>query len=137
MFKMKENYNKTDFIFAIVLYLAYFIMLSLFGIFFDDFPIAEIFGIQFKPTAWIMYILVIVFLIIRKQKLKSIGITKENFKQSVLLGVLVGVVFLVIALVQAYVSYSSFKGWNFLGYGLFYYLLDVGFIVEIVFRGFF
>jgi membrane protease YdiL (CAAX protease family) len=96
------------------------------------------FGYGFIPTSWLFYLLIIGFVIgFRRQSFESIGFGQKNSVKSIKLGLAVSLIFVVITISSAMVqSPLTFKPLGFIGYGVFYYLLEIGLLEELMFRGF-
>lgn len=134
--KNHQSYEGKDAWIAFGLFLVYMVLLYLFGKFYSSFFILTILGNSFRPTSWLVWGLLVLILILRKQKPESIGLTTVKLKQSSILGLLVGGVWLVIALIIALVNHQTFVGTDYLFFGLIYYLIEIGLTEELLFRGF-
>jgi uncharacterized protein len=130
------SYGRQDVRIAIGLFLFYMILLYVFGRYQSLFFELTILGYSFRPTSWMVWCLLVLILVLRKQKPSSIGLTTHRFKASSLLGLMVGGVWLVIALVTARVNRQTFAGTDYLVFGLVYYLFEIGLTEELLFRGF-
>lgn len=121
---------------AISLSILYLTFLKYFGDNYTKFPSITIFKNSFNPTSIIFFILIAIVLIVRKQKLISVGLTTRNLKKSVILGLTTGMPFLIIAVVQFVMSDQDFRGLNYLFYGIVYYGIEIALFEEVLFRGY-
>jgi len=136
LISQKDNFSRFEVILAIAFYIAVLLLLYLFGLYYDSFPIIKIFTYSFRTLSFIEYAMVIGLLVITKRQLRSIGVTKKNYKESILLGIGVGIFFLIISLILSQINGTTFRGMNYLSFGIVYYTIEIGLIEELIFRGF-
>ena len=79
---------------------------------------------------------IFVWIKIRNQSLKSLGIRKDKILKSILLGILFAIPFITLPIIRAahlnmHIINSNHLLWSFL-----YYLLAIGFVEELIFRAF-
>lgn len=137
--KFKINnpiYLRKDALLAFSIFLLYCFYLYFFGTHYSSFKTITLFGYSFKPTSWLIYLVLILVLILRKQKASTIGVTTKNLQKSSYLGLLFGGVFLLTALVFAFINKLNFMGFNYLAFGFIYYFFEIGLFEELLFRGF-
>jgi hypothetical protein len=86
----------------------------------------------------IFLVIVIVYMLIRKQKLSSIGITKKNFKKSLLLGLYFSLIYLVMFFINHLIVGDINLNTDLVSvlYGALYFLFSVSIFEEIIYRGF-
>lgn len=81
--------------------------------------------------------LCVIIVLLRKQKIKSLGITFRKAKQAVVLGSVLGIcIVLFNNVIPAMMSGLHFTQISKLPYNVFYYLVIIAFAEEIAFRGF-
>lgn len=134
----EKTIYKIDTLYALIVYVLYCAMLYLLARHYDSLPQISIFGYGFIPTSWLFYFLIVGYVIgVRKQSFESIGFGQKNMIKSIKLGLAVSLIFVVITVSSAMVqSALLFKPLGFIGYGVFYYLLEIGLLEELMFRGF-
>ena len=130
------KYNRIDFIFATALFLFNTLLLILFARYYNSFLTTSILGYSFKESAIFLYVVLFVILILRKQKLESIGITNRNIWKSSLLGLVIGLGILISAIIISVINNLAFRGIEYLVYGIIFYTFEIALIEELIFRGF-
>jgi len=136
-FKISVNkYNRIDFICASVLFLFNMLVLILFARYYNSFLTISILGYSFKESAIFLYVVLFAILILRKQNLESIGITTKNIWKSSMLGLVIGLGILISAIIIALINNLTFRGIEYLVYGMVFYTFEIALIEELIFRGF-
>lgn len=136
-FKISVNkYDKIDFLQAVALFIFYCLILFLLGKYYNSFFTISILGYSLKESAIFIYLSLFAILFLRKQKIESIGLTSKNIWKSSLLGFVIGFGILLSAIISAVNNNLSFRGVNYLIYGLFFYTFEIALLEELVFRGF-
>jgi membrane protease YdiL (CAAX protease family) len=74
--------------------------------------------------------------LVRKQSLSSIGLTRCNAKKSLLSGGVLGSCFILINVITAILSGKELTDIGTLFYNVFYFFVIIGFTEEVVFRGY-
>jgi uncharacterized protein len=131
---MKKN-NASCFA-AYGIYAFYAIYLYLFGLYYARFPSVALFGYSFKPTSWLVWLVLVLIMVYRKQEPRSVGFTRNNLGKSSLWGFLIGMVFLLVVSLISIRNGLHFIGSDFLLFGFIYYFFEIGLTEEWLFRGF-
>ncbi|MCL2855787.1 MAG: CPBP family intramembrane metalloprotease [Defluviitaleaceae bacterium] len=129
--QMIKKYNKVDGFLVFAFFALYLILLYLTGQVLIHFNmlITAPFGIT---TAVLVFVLVR----IRKQTLKTIGITKSNFLRSSLVGLVLSMPLIIFNVVPEIIAISQpIQPFDVL-YSVFFYLIVISFSEEIIFRGY-
>ena len=129
--QMTVDYNRTDALLAVGLYifciLSYFVM----GV------IQSTKGVYLGIYVNVFLMLVCVAIVlIRKQKLQSIGLTPRHFTKALIVGLVCGVVFSMLNIIPAIASGGKWIGFTPLLWNIPYYLIIIGLQEEILFRGY-
>ncbi len=142
----REEFDLFDGLLSIAYFLFYMIILFLFGLLIFKTDIFTRFNyfenrnlnrfIFYIPISLITILPAIVIAFLRRQGLASIGIKKNNMLKSILLGILFA-----IPLILPTIFIGISKGYDFANiediiWEFLYYLLCIGFVEELVFRGF-
>lgn len=142
----RDEFNLLDGLLAIGYFFFYMILLFLFGLLMFKTDIYSRFNffenknlnkfIFYIPISLITILPIIVIMYLRKQSLASIGIKKKNILKSIFLGILFALPFALPTIIIGINKGYEFANivvmiWEFL-----YYLLCIGFVEELVFRGF-
>lgn len=126
-----RDYTRTDGVICAVYYVIFMITYYFMGKLYLSKKIYLGVGINLLLAS--MCILIVLF---RKQKLSSLGITKYKLKSSLVLGSFLGIIFLVFnGIIISLFSNSRFSTFNIL-YNVFYFFVIIGFVEELIFRGF-
>lgn len=135
-----KQYNRRDFLLACILYLVTLIALMLLGFFF---LIMKAFLSQpfiFLATGFMnLGLLTFVFVLMqsRRQKLSSIGVSLKEVKPSFLLGLVsMGIVVFFFTIIHLILGSKVQTEVGDYVYYFLYYLLEIAFFEEILFRGF-
>ncbi|MFP4187677.1 MAG: CPBP family intramembrane glutamic endopeptidase [Acholeplasmataceae bacterium] len=118
------------------IYTFYAVYLYLFGLYYARFPSVALLGYSFKPTSWLVWLLLVLIMVYRKQEPRSVGFTRNNLGKSSLWGFLIGMVFLLVVSVISIRNGLRFIGSDFLLFGFIYYFFEIGLTEEWLFRGF-
>jgi CAAX amino terminal protease family. len=127
-----KQYNAIDGILAIILYLLCYVSYYFMGYLYLTKKLY--FG---EAVNLLLAVITILFVKIRKQKLASVGITKYQLKKAVVLGCIIGFLYLFFGAMLPGVIQG--REWNpppTILYNLFFYLVIIGFVEELIFRGF-
>ncbi len=85
----------------------------------------------------LLALICILIVLLRKQKLSSLGITKYKLKSSIILGSFLGILFVVFnGIIPALFSKAELISADMLLYNIFYFFIVIGFVEELIFRGF-
>ncbi|WP_426351131.1 CPBP family intramembrane glutamic endopeptidase [Alloiococcus sp. CFN-8] len=127
-----RNYTRIDGIIAIVYYV--FLMVAYFSM--GQILLKK--QIYLGVVVNLLLVLVcILIVLLRKQKLSSLGITKEKLKNSIILGSFLGGLFLVFnGIIPVLFSKRELISADMVLYNIFYYFVIIGFVEELIFRGF-
>lgn len=127
-----KNYSKLDGFLAIILFITAMLFLYIATIFYINKGIYLGFFYNVFLTA-----IVIAFVIIRKQKFDSIGITKKNLLKSILVGLICSIICILFKPNTGSAVVSGRFLMNLPTFeGIFFYFIVVGLNEEIAFRGF-
>lgn len=127
-----KKYTKTDGMIAILYYLVFMITYYLMGRVYAEKQIYL--GIVCNIGLAILSILLV---LIRKQKLRTLGLTLRKQKQAVIFGTVLGLILVFVNnVIPAILSGSQFTRISNLLYNTFYYFIIIAFVEEIAFRGF-
>ncbi len=127
-----RNYTRIDGILAIVYYVILMILYFFMGRLYLNKQIYL--GIPINLLCALICILIV---LLRKQKLSSLGITKYKLKSSIILGSFLGILFLVFnGIIPALFSERELISADMLLYNIFYFFTVIGFVEELIFRGF-
>lgn len=127
---MTSNYNTIDAFIAIGLYII--IMMSYLGMGIFQAKTGINLGIYVSVA---LMALCIVLVIARKQKLDTIGLTKNHFIKALLTGFVAGACFSLLNIIPAIQSGGKWTSSGLL-VNIFYYLVIIGLQEEILFRGY-
>lgn len=136
MMDSHPSYLRKDLRLAYGIFVFYAVYLYLFGVCYARFPSIELYGYSFKPTSWLVWLLLVGLLILRRQKPRSVGITRINLGKSSFWGFLIGLVFLIVVSSISIMNDGRFVGSGFLLFGFIYYFFEIGLTEELLFRGF-
>lgn len=126
-----DKYNQVDGIFAILYYVLLMVAYYLMGVIYAKKNIYL--GYQ---VSLVLVIIIISYLVIKKQSVESVGFGKGNIKKSIILGTAAaGIVFL-INFIPGVVSGKELNSASKLLSNFIYYLFVIALVEEIVFRGF-
>jgi membrane protease YdiL (CAAX protease family) len=126
------TYTKLDGLFALALYAALMIAYYVMGIFYVRKNLY--FGI---PVNLLLILLCVLLVLIRKQKLSSIGITAKNLGRASLVGLIFGVLFsLIMNVIPSLVTGGKIITFSAALYHVFYYFIVIALSEEVVFRGY-
>lgn len=82
-------------------------------------------------------VLCVIFVLLRKQNIKSVGISLRKAKQAVILGSILGICMVLFNnVIPSVMSGYHFNQVNKVLYGIFYYFIIIAFAEEIAFRGY-
>jgi len=84
----------------------------------------------------LLAVLCVVYVLVRKQTMESIGFGKRNLIKSIKLGVVFGLIIFLINVIPGVLSGRQFNSVSKLGSSFFYYFIIIGLVEEILFRGF-
>jgi len=129
--EMNAAYDKRDTVLAIGLYFLIVLLYMCAGI------VLVTWGVYLNVYVNILSIIICVAIVLlRKQKLKTIGFTLDRFLRGLLVGTICGVAVSMINIIPAIVSGGKWLGLNGLLWNIFFYLIVIGLQEELVFRGF-
>jgi len=126
-----DSYNSVDGMMAIGYYLVILFIYYVMGRIYESKGIYL--GYQFSL---LLVIIIMVYLMTRKQSLASIGFGKHNIMKSIILGVTTAMIILLINFVPGIISGKELNSVSELLSNLVYYLFVIALVEEIVFRGF-
>lgn len=127
-----RGYKKSDGIIAVVFYVLFMAAYYLTGVVKAEYSLYL--GV---PVNLLLAALCVGIVLVRKQKLSSVGITAARLKKSLITGCILGVLFVLIGTVlPAVFSGSSLNSVQKIFYNLFYYFVAIAWVEEVVFRGF-
>ena len=129
--EMTEKYKASDSIIALVFYTVLLFSYLALGILYVKKGVY--FGIYVNLFLTLICIGIV---LLRKQKLSTIGLTLKNMKKSVLWGLIFGGVILFVKIIPPVLAGRKLTGLNEILYNGFYYFIVIAFVEEIVFRGY-
>jgi len=152
---LKAEFNEEDIqamkpldgILALLYYLYYMILLYCFGLIMFNTDLYIRWGKYFGNMVmykFIFYIPITVLSILpailityfRKQSLSSLGIRKTKVMKSIILGIIFGLPFLIPNIISGILSNHNFRDIESLTWEFLYFLICIGLVEEIIFRGF-
>lgn len=126
------SYTKADGILALLYYLIFLIVYYGMG----KIYLANHFYLGIACNIGLA-VLCVIFVLLRKQSLKSLGISLRKVKQAVILGSVLGICIVFFNnVIPAVMSGFHFNQVNKVLYGIFYYFIIIAFAEEIAFRGY-
>jgi len=128
---MLDSYNKFDGIFAIIYYAFLLVAYYVSGVIYARSNIYL--GNQ---LSLVLVILVIFLLIIRKQKIETIGFSRNNIKKSLILGIVSACIVFSINFVPNFLKGNELLPFSQLLSSFIFYLLVIALSEEIIFRGY-
>ena len=129
--EMNATYGKRDTLLAVGLYFLLMLLYMCAGI------VLVKWGIYLNVYVNILSIAIcIAVVLLRGQKLKTIGFTLNRFFRGLIAGTVCGVVISMLNIIPAIVSGGNWMGLNGLLWNIFFYLIVIGLQEELVFRGF-
>lgn len=135
-----QQYKKTDFLLALLLYLFVLLIYYILGRVFSSDTVKLTEGFIFIFTGVVSIIIIgftFALCLLRKQKLATIGFDMSKAKQSLKLGlVLTVIVVLLFGTVIVVSDFSIKTDIPLIVMRFFYYLIDIAFVEELVFRGY-
>lgn len=85
----------------------------------------------------ILVVVVLIIVYMRKQKLNTVGLSLHNFKRSLIVGTVIGLIFSVCGnIIPTILSGGQWSGFGSMLWNFFYMLVIISFVEEFVFRGF-
>jgi len=135
-----EQYSKIDLLLSLVLYVSLILMYYILGKIFTSDDITLSSELVFTSTGIVSILtiaIVMILCLLRKQRLSSIGFSMVKAKKSLLCGfiLIIGIVvlFLTVTTLLKCILRSDI---NMMIMRFFYYLLEIAFVEELVFRGY-
>ena len=128
--EMISKYTKTDGILAITMYAILMLVYYFMGVIFIQKKLYL--GI---PVGFLIIVSCIALVLIRKQKLDTIGFTFKNIKKSLLLGVVFGILFPLLK-IDYILNGCKIISVNKALYYIFYFFIVVALSEEVIFRGY-
>ncbi len=129
--QMTKQYTTIDGILALCLYIILILSYYSAGV------LVANNGIYLGELISIVLIAICVtFVLLRKQKLSTIGFTKKNFVKSLVLGMVAGLLALLFFAIPLILEKKPFVNATIILYRIFYYFLIIGLSEEIFFRGY-
>ena len=129
--KMNKEYNKKDALFAIGLYFLVMLLYLCAGI------VLVTWGVYLNVYVNLLSIVIcIVIVLLRRQKLNTIGFTLNHFIRALVVGIIWGIAVSMLNIVPSIQAGGRWMGLNNLLWNIFFYLIVVGLQEELVFRGF-
>lgn len=126
------KYTKVDGIIAVVYYLLFMIAYYIMGRVYAEKQIYL--GITFNIGLAVLCIMIV---LLRKQKIGTLGLTFKKMKQAVILGVVLGVlIVLTNNVIPGITTECQFNQITKILFDTFYYFVIIAFVEEIAFRGF-
>jgi membrane protease YdiL (CAAX protease family) len=126
-----EKYSYNDGIAAIVFYVLVMVLYYVMGVLFDKKNLYLGYEVNF-----FLAILCILFVLIRKQPIKTIGFGKKNLSKSLILGMIISAVLLIINLISGVSGGYRLNTTTKLILNFGYYFFVIALVEEIIFRGF-
>ncbi len=130
-FEGVSQYNRKDAIIAIIIYLVIMMAYYIMGLIYMKKGLYI--GIEVNVGLAILCFLAIK---LRKQSLSSIGFTKRNFKKSMLLGLILGLIVLIANNLGNVIGGNEIRSLSILMEKFVYFLLVIALVEEIIFRGY-
>lgn len=125
------TYDKTDGIFAILYFALFMAAYYIMGLVMTNTGIYL--GI---PCNVILALLPIVYVLLRRQKLSSLGLTGGRIRQAIFWGSILGLIIFVGGIIPDVTSGARLLDAAKILYHVFYYFIIIGLVEEIAFRGF-
>lgn len=129
--EMTGSYKTWDGILAIAVYVLFFVIYLFMGILYAKKHIYL--GI---PVNLFSALICAGIVVLRRQKLSTIGLTLKNLKKSSLCGLIFGVGFSLINIIPSILSGGKLIRFGEIAFNIFYYFIIIAFTEEVVFRGF-
>lgn len=127
-----NTYDKTDGIFAILYFALFMAVYYIMGLVMTNTGIYL--GL---PCNLLLALLPIVYVLLRHQKLSSLGLTGGKIRQAVLFGGILGLIFFAVGgILPGITSGARLRDVTAILYNIFYYFVIIGLVEEIAFRGF-
>ena len=129
---MLSHYTKTDGLLAVTMYVLLMILYYFLGVLFIQKQIYL--GI---PVNLLLIVACIILVLMRKQKLASIGFTLKNIGKSLVTGTVLGVIFsFFMNVLPSILSGGKLISFNQALYNIFYYFIIISLTEEVIFRGY-
>jgi membrane protease YdiL (CAAX protease family) len=129
--EMTNSYKKMDGILAMGFYVLFFITYLFIGILYTEKHIYL--GI---PVNILLVLICCAVVLLRRQKLSTIGLTLKNVKTSSLFGLIFGVGYSLVNILTSLLSNGKLIAFSGIVYNIFYFFIIIAFTEEVVFRGF-
>lgn len=129
--EMTAQYNKTDGIIAIAFYVLLLATYAISGMLYSQKGL-----FLSAPMNLLLMGVCIAIVLLRHQKLDTIGFTMSNIGKSALLGLVFGMVIAAFNVIPALLSGKEMIGIGALLYNIFFYFIVIALNEEIIFRGY-
>ncbi len=130
--EMMIHYTKLDGLLAVTMYVLLMFIYYFMGVLYIQKQIYL--GI---PVNLLLIIACIILVLVRKQKLASIGFTLKNIGKSLISGVILGVIFsFLMNVLPSIIAGNKVISVNEALYNIFYYFIIIALTEEVVFRGY-
>lgn len=135
-----QQYKKIDLLLSLLLYLSILLIYYIMGKIFVSRNISLTEGFIFFGTGIVSLIIigiVLVFCLFRRQKMSTIGFDAAKAKQSLKCGfILISIVIAIFSIPAAFSGSSIRNDISTIIIRFFYYLIEIAFVEELVFRGY-
>lgn len=127
-----NTYDKTDGIFAILYFILFMAAYYIMGLVLANTGIYL--GI---PCNVVLALLPVVYVLLRRQPLSSLGLTGGRIRQAILFAGILGLIFFTAGgILPGITSDARLRSVSSILYNIFYYFIIIGLVEEIAFRGF-
>lgn len=142
-----QDMKPLDGILALLYYLFYMVLLYCFGLIMFDTDLfirwAKYFAnmdmykfIFYIPITVLSILPAILIIFFRKQSVSSLGIRKTKVMKSIFLGIIFSLPFLISNNINGIINNYNFRNIESLTWNFLYYLICIGLVEEVIFRGF-
>ena len=130
--EMTSNYKKIDAYIALIFYMFFLLVYYFMGRIYAEKQIYL--GTVINIMLAVICLIIIKF---RKQKLDSLGLSRNNIKKSLILGTILGVILLLLnGILPNIIAGNTLVSVRQIAYNAIYYLIIISLVEELIFRGY-